>query len=147
MGGLCAPRARTGDESARNGIHPCGAVAWGFSCAHFVRHLLPNTLQPVLIQATIGMAGAILAESTLSFLGLGVVAPTPSWGAMLNDARNHLFDAPHLVVFPRSASWRRSWRSTCWETHFATGSIRDARIFNNNGFAALSRTGFKPVAF
>src|SRR5579872_5876079 len=64
------------------------------------RHLLPNTLQPVLIQATIGMAGAILAESTLSFLGLGVVAPTPSWGAMLNDARNHLFDAPHLVVFP-----------------------------------------------
>jgi peptide/nickel transport system permease protein len=65
-----------------------------------LRHLLPNTLQPVLIQATIGMAGAILAESTLSFLGLGVVAPTPSWGAMLNDARNHLLDAPHLVVFP-----------------------------------------------
>lgn len=65
-----------------------------------LRHLLPNTLQPLLIQATIGMAGAILAESTLSFLGLGVVAPTPSWGAMLNDARNHLFDAPHLVVFP-----------------------------------------------
>jgi peptide/nickel transport system permease protein len=65
-----------------------------------LRHLLPNTLQPVLIQATIGMAGAILAESTLSFLGLGVVAPTPSWGAMLNDARNHLFDAPHLVLFP-----------------------------------------------
>jgi peptide/nickel transport system permease protein len=65
-----------------------------------LRHLLPNTLQPVLIQATIGMAGAILAESTLSFLGLGVVAPTPSWGAMLNDARNHLFDAPHLLVFP-----------------------------------------------
>lgn len=65
-----------------------------------LRHLLPNTLQPVLIQATIGMAGAILAESTLSFLGLGVVAPTLSWGAMLNDARNHMFDAPHLVVFP-----------------------------------------------
>jgi peptide/nickel transport system permease protein len=65
-----------------------------------LRHLIPNTLQPVLIQATIGMAGAILAESTLSFLGLGVIAPTPSWGAMLNDARNHLFDAPHLVLFP-----------------------------------------------
>jgi peptide/nickel transport system permease protein len=65
-----------------------------------LRHLLPNTLQPVLIQATIGMAGAILSESTLSFLGLGVIAPTPSWGAMLNDARNHLFDAPHLVLFP-----------------------------------------------
>lgn len=67
------------------------------------RHLLPNTLQPVLIQATIGMAGAILAESTLSFLGLGVLAPTPSWGSMLNDARNHLFDAPHLVIFPALA--------------------------------------------
>lgn len=68
-----------------------------------VRHLLPNILQPVLIQATIGMAGAILAESTLSFLGLGVLAPIPSWGAMLNDARGHLFDAPHMVVFPALA--------------------------------------------
>jgi len=66
-------------------------------------HLLPNILQPVLIQATIGMAGAILAESTLSFLGLGVLAPVPSWGAMLNDARSHLFDAPHMVVFPAIA--------------------------------------------
>jgi len=68
-----------------------------------VAHLLPNILQPVLIQATIGMAGAILAESTLSFLGLGVLAPVPSWGAMLNDARSHLFDAPHLVIFPAIA--------------------------------------------
>jgi peptide/nickel transport system permease protein len=68
-----------------------------------LRHLLPNILQPVLIQATIGMAGAILAESTLSFLGLGVLAPVASWGSMLNDARSHLFDAPHLVIFPASA--------------------------------------------
>jgi peptide/nickel transport system permease protein len=67
------------------------------------RHLFPNILQPILIQATIGMAGAILAESTLSFLGLGVLAPTPSWGAMLNDARSHLFDAPHLIIFPALA--------------------------------------------
>lgn len=67
------------------------------------RHLLPNILQPVLIQATVGMAGAILAESTLSFLGLGVLAPIPSWGSMLNDARGHLFDAPHMVVFPALA--------------------------------------------
>jgi peptide/nickel transport system permease protein len=66
-------------------------------------HLVPNILQPVLIQATIGMAGAILAEATLSFLGLGVLAPIPSWGAMLNDARSHLFDAPHMVVFPALA--------------------------------------------
>ena len=68
-----------------------------------LKHLLPNILQPVLIQATIGMAGAILAESTLSFLGLGVLAPIPSWGAMLNDARGHLFDAPHMIVFPALA--------------------------------------------
>ena len=68
-----------------------------------VRHLLPNILQPVLVQATIAMAGAILAESTLSFLGVGVLAPMPSWGAMLNDARSHLFDAPHLVIFPALA--------------------------------------------
>jgi len=68
-----------------------------------VRHLLPNILQPVLVQATIAMAGAILAESTLSFLGLGVLAPMPSWGAMLNDSRGHIFDAPHLVIFPALA--------------------------------------------
>jgi peptide/nickel transport system permease protein len=68
-----------------------------------IRHLLPNILQPVLVQAAIAMAGAILAESTLSFLGLGVLAPMPSWGAMLNDARSHLFDAPHMVIFPALA--------------------------------------------
>lgn len=68
-----------------------------------VRHLLPNILQPVLVQATIGVAGTILAESTLSFLGVGVLAPMPSWGSMLNDARAHLFDAPHLVLFPALA--------------------------------------------
>ncbi|MGA8407491.1 MAG: ABC transporter permease [Candidatus Acidiferrales bacterium] len=68
-----------------------------------VRHLLPNILQPLLVQGTIAMAGAILAESTLSFLGVGVLAPMPSWGAMLNDARGHLFDAPHLVIFPALA--------------------------------------------
>ncbi len=67
------------------------------------RHLLPNILSPVLVQATIGMASAILAESTLSFLGLGVLAPMPSWGAMVNDARGHLFDAPHLLLFPAFA--------------------------------------------
>lgn len=81
-------------------------AARSLGASHFrimLRHLLPNILQPVLIQATIGIAGAILAEATLSFLGLGVLAPLPSWGAMLNDARNHLFDAPHMVVFPALA--------------------------------------------
>jgi peptide/nickel transport system permease protein len=65
-----------------------------------VRHILPNIIQPIIVQAAIGMAGAILAEATMSFLGLGVPPPTASWGTMLNDGRSHLFDAPHLVVFP-----------------------------------------------
>jgi peptide/nickel transport system permease protein len=65
-----------------------------------VRHILPNIVQPVIVQAAIGMAGAILAEATMSFLGLGVPPPTASWGAMLNDSRAYLFAAPHLVLFP-----------------------------------------------
>jgi peptide/nickel transport system permease protein len=64
------------------------------------RHILPNIVQPVIVQAAIGMAGAILAEATMSFLGLGVPPPTASWGAMLNDSRAYLFAAPHLVLFP-----------------------------------------------
>ncbi|MFZ0641152.1 MAG: ABC transporter permease [Candidatus Acidiferrales bacterium] len=82
------------------------AAARSLGASHgriLLRHLLPNIIQPVLVQGTIALAGAILAESTLSFLGLGVLAPMSSWGAMLNDARSHLFDAPHMVVFPALA--------------------------------------------
>jgi len=68
-----------------------------------LRHILPNVLQPLIVQAAIGMAGAVLAEATLSFLGLGVPPPAASWGSMLNDARSHLFDSPHLVFFPAIA--------------------------------------------
>jgi len=67
------------------------------------RHILPNIMQPVIVQAAIGMAGAVLAEATMSFLGLGVPPPTASWGSMLNDGRSHLFDSPHLVLFPAMA--------------------------------------------
>lgn len=67
------------------------------------RHILPNIIQPVIVQAAIGMAGAVLAEATMSFLGLGIPPPTASWGSMLNDGRSHLFDAPHLVLFPAAA--------------------------------------------
>ena len=69
-----------------------------------LHHLIPNIIQPVLVQASIGMAGAILAEASLSFLGLGVPPPMPSWGTMLNDGRSHLFDAAHLVLFPGLAT-------------------------------------------
>jgi peptide/nickel transport system permease protein len=65
-----------------------------------LRHVLPTALPAVVVQATLGMAGAIIAEAALSFLGLGVQPPTPSWGTMLDAGRAHLFDAPHLTIFP-----------------------------------------------
>ena len=65
-----------------------------------ITHVLPSALPPLLVQATLGMAGAILSEAALSFLGLGVQPPTPSWGSMINGGRVHLLDAPHLTIFP-----------------------------------------------
>jgi peptide/nickel transport system permease protein len=77
------------------------ARACGASSPRIVlRHILPTALPAVVVQATLGMAGAIIAEASLSFLGLGVQPPTPSWGTMLDAGRAHLFDAPHLTVFP-----------------------------------------------
>jgi len=67
------------------------------------RHIFPNIVQPLIVQAAIGMATAVMAEATLSFLGLGVPPPAASWGSMLNDARSHLFDSPHMVFFPAMA--------------------------------------------
>jgi peptide/nickel transport system permease protein len=65
-----------------------------------LRHLLPNLLPPLLIQSTFGLAAAIVAEGSLSFLGVGVEPPTPSWGSMLNDGRQFLLVAPHLTTYP-----------------------------------------------
>ena len=76
-----------------------GADTWRV----LLRHVIPTTLPAVLVQATLGMAGAIIAEASLSFLGLGVQPPTPSWGTMLNGGRAHLLDAPHLTIFPGAA--------------------------------------------
>jgi peptide/nickel transport system permease protein len=64
------------------------------------RHLMPLLATPLLVQATFGMAAAIVAEASLSFLGLGAQPPTPSWGAMLNDGRAFVLVAPHLTIFP-----------------------------------------------
>ena len=64
------------------------------------RHVIPTAIPAVVVQATLGMAGAIIGEAALSFLGLGVQPPTPSWGTMLNGGRAHLLDAPHLTIFP-----------------------------------------------
>jgi peptide/nickel transport system permease protein len=89
----------TRDREYVQAARALGASDWRV----IVRHILPNIIQPIIVQAAIGMAGAILAEATMSFLGLGVPPPTASWGSMLNDGRSHLFDAPHLVLFPAAA--------------------------------------------
>jgi peptide/nickel transport system permease protein len=65
-----------------------------------LKHLLPNALGPVLVVATLGVGGAILIESSLSYLGLGVQPPTPSWGNMLEEGKEHLTDAWWLITFP-----------------------------------------------
>ena len=65
-----------------------------------VRHILPNSLAPIIVAATLGVAAAIIAESTLSFLGLGIQPPTPSWGNMLNHATTDMDKAPWIAIFP-----------------------------------------------
>ena len=65
-------------------------------------HILPNSIQPLIVQASLGMAGAVLSEASLSFLGLGVPPPSPSWGVMIEEARDlsTLQAAPHALIFP-----------------------------------------------
>jgi peptide/nickel transport system permease protein len=76
-----------------------GNPAWRVA----VRHVLPNIVPPVLVQATLAIAGAIIAEAALSFLGLGQQPPAPSWGSMLNSAQRFLSQAPWLAIFPGAA--------------------------------------------
>jgi len=78
-------------------------AAKAIGCSDFriiFRHILPNALAPIIVAATLGMAGAILTESALSFLGMGVQPPMPSWGNMLMDAQAYLFDAPWMAIIP-----------------------------------------------
>jgi peptide/nickel transport system permease protein len=65
-----------------------------------LRHLLPNALSPVIVATTLGVASAIVAESTLSFLGLGIQPPATSWGSLLQDAQAQIFTAPWMAIFP-----------------------------------------------
>jgi peptide/nickel transport system permease protein len=91
-GEILALREREFIQAARAlGCHPQRIIS---------RHLLPNLLPPLLIQAVFGLAAAIVAEGSLSFLGLGVEPPAPSWGSMLNDGRQFLLVAPHLTTYP-----------------------------------------------
>ena len=65
-----------------------------------VKHILPNSMAPLIVQATLKIGGAILSCASMSFIGLGIVPPTPEWGAMLSTGRDFLRDAPHLTTFP-----------------------------------------------
>lgn len=66
-------------------------------------HILPNAIQPLIVQSSLGMAGAVLSEATLSFLGLGIPPPAPSWGTMIEEARNFFSIYPHVLFFPGAA--------------------------------------------
>lgn len=63
-------------------------------------HILPNSIQPLIVQASLGMAGSVLSEASLSFLGLGIPPPAPSWGTMIEEARNYFATYPHTLFFP-----------------------------------------------
>lgn len=63
-------------------------------------HILPNAIQPLIVQASLGMAGAVLSEASLSFLGLGIPPPAPSWGTMIEEARQFFASSPHILLFP-----------------------------------------------
>jgi peptide/nickel transport system permease protein len=77
------------------------AYAVGNSARRIVlRHILPNIIPPLLVQATLATAAAIIAEASLSFLGLGQQPPDPSWGSMLNSAKNFMSQAPWMAIWP-----------------------------------------------
>jgi len=65
-----------------------------------LNHIIPNSLAPIIVQSTLGVAGAILATAALSFIGLGIQPPYPEWGAMLSGGRTFMRDSPHIVMFP-----------------------------------------------
>jgi len=87
------------------------------------RYVFPNVTATIIILATIGLGGAILAESALSFLGFGVPPPYPSWGAMLSGSgRSYMYTAPWMAIWPGPRSRSPSSASTCWVTPCATSS-------------------------
>jgi ABC-type dipeptide/oligopeptide/nickel transport system permease subunit len=79
-------------------------IALGYSRARIMfRHILPNALQPIIVYGTISIAGVILTEAALSFLGVGPQDPTPAWGLMVSQGKGDLVNAAHLLFFPAGA--------------------------------------------
>jgi peptide/nickel transport system permease protein len=93
--------ARAQVLSLKDREHVQAAVALGAGRARIVlRHLLPLITAPLIIEATFGVAGVVIAEAGLSFLGLGIQPPTPSWGSMIRDSSRYMLVSPHMVLVP-----------------------------------------------
>jgi ABC-type dipeptide/oligopeptide/nickel transport system permease subunit len=87
---------RVGTQDYILACHAIGTPDWRV----ILRHVLPNSLPPLLVLTSVSMAGAVLAEAGLAFLGLGVAPPTPSWGVMLTDAQSYMFLDQNLAIWP-----------------------------------------------
>ena len=105
------------------------------------RHLLPNSLSPIIVAGTLGVASAILAESTLSFLGLGLQPPTASWGSMLKDAQAQVFTSPWLAVFPGLMVF-----VTVLSINFVGDGLRDAMDPSTTNVGRAGRARRRAVA-
>jgi len=138
----------------RGGAAATKAVEGGADWWILQRHILPNSASPIVVQASLSVGFAILAEASLSFLGLGVQPPDPSWGSMINTGRGYLQQAPWIVFGPGAALF-----VTVLGMNFVGDAVRDAldprsvlpgRRFQDasNGLAASSETGVtrEPVA-
>lgn len=96
--------ARAQVLSLKTQDHVLAAVSLGASTPRIIyRHLVPLIMAPLIVEATFGLAGAVVAEAGLSFLGLGVQPPNPSWGSMIRDGARYLLVAPHFVLAPGMA--------------------------------------------
>jgi len=92
---------RSATQQVRAQDYIAGAVAVGTTETRILwKHVLPNILNPLIVVATLEMAAAILAEASLSFLGLGVPPPTASWGLLVSEGRNFMFFKPYLIALP-----------------------------------------------
>ena len=107
--------------AAREGVRRSGAGAWRTTPRLVIRHILPNSLGPVIVAGTIDVAAAIIAESTLSFLGLGFPPDIPTWGRLLFDAKDYLDIAPHWALFAGAAIFL-----TVLAINFIGDGLRDA---------------------
>lgn len=112
-GSVLALRHREFTEAAR---------ALGGGAAHIiVRHMVPNSMAPIIVAATLGFGTRIIIEATLSFLGLGINPPIPSWGNMLQNAQGYIWSAPWLAVFPGACIF-----VTVLSVNFLGDGLRDA---------------------